>query len=604
MAKLIDVTPSGLRAFPTFAFPFSKPPSIWAPERSVLQLAHGRRVLMFVWCHLERRLTGPINSYDPASLSAMRVAALPRAIQRMSDYFLFRNSSSRTISATLYAFSQFLAWIDNNEHNRRFEPVLSDPDSALEALELYYRHLKWKIQASAIGRTTGAQAAYTTLQVLSTIHNRQYAEEIEHISSDKRKPTRAPKSEDVAHFLSTLTAIFDSVLRILQSSTSVCSDGAWCLSISTDDEREMVELPEGYSRARLIDLAAMSYVGMVICDSGVNLAQIQSYVEPEDLSEQLIEPDRVSLTQKIVKLRAGGKIVPVTMSAVTFTRLQHFINIRHQLIELLGCDDIIPFFYGCDYKTVIGRSRKTRLRIGSMEPEAIKPIGDQFLHQLRKKVAAAGAELPKVTLRQLRAHKQQHLVRHYGLKVAADAMGHTIATAVKAYCAAQEGVQANDIGRFMSSLHKTVVLRNHEQFNRLVPVPVGGCVSHGNPIPSDPAPLFEPNCLKTEGCFFCENFRIHADEEDLRKLLSCRSVLQKIAHLQGESAHSDGVYEAVLDRIEFLSCELQRILKPETFERIEAETVAGSLTRYWSIKTQQLGLLGLIAIKSTNDQTI
>jgi hypothetical protein len=287
--------------------------------------------------------------------------------------------------------------------------------------------------------------------------------------------------------------------------------------------------------------------------------------------------------------------VPVTMTTVTFTRLRHFAKIRHQIIELLGCEDIAPFLFTCQYAVVEGRTLASRLELGNREPLVIQPIPDRLLPDLRRKVAAAGAELPRVTLKQLRTHKQQHLVRHYGLQVAADAMGHTIATAVKAYCAAQEGVQANDIGRFMSSLHKTVVRRAHSRSSKLVSVPAGECASHGNPKASDPTPLVKPDCTKTEGCFFCEHFRVHADEEDLRKLLSCRNVLLKIEHLQGESALADRVYGSVMGRIEFLLRELQQILGPDAFERIEADIAAGNLTRYWAVKVQQLGLLGLIA---------
>jgi hypothetical protein len=344
-----------------------------------------------------------------------------------------------------------------------------------------------------------------------------------------------------------------------------------------------------------MELAAMSYVGLVICDSGANLAQVQAYEEPQDLSKQLAEPDRISLTQKVVKLRAGRKTVPLTMTAVTFTRLQHFVKIRHQIIELLGCEDITPFFFKCEYTTVRGRTPQARLKIGSMEPVSVLPLSDRFPVELRKKVAAAGAELPAITLRQLRTHKQQHLVRYYGLQTAAAAMGHTIATAVKAYCAAEEGVQANDIGRFMSSLRKTVVHRTHSRSSTLVSVPAGECISHGNPASSTPAPPVEPDCRKIEGCFFCEHFRLHADAEDLRKLLSCRNVLLKIGHLQGESARADRVYGSVLGRIEFLLREVQQIIGSDAIKQIEADIAAGNLTRYWAIKVQQLGLLGLIS---------
>lgn len=594
MPEIIRVNPSHLDAYPTLKFPFDETPAIWVPERTVLRLDHGKRVPVFVWCYLERHVIAASNFYNPASLSVVRIAALPRAIERLAKHFRLRATSSRTIYSILSSLSRFLVYIDNDEHGGSFEPILSDPDVALRTLELYHRHLKSKIQTHASSRNTVANQELATLQALSIIHNRQYADELEKITSGLRRTTKAPNSEHVAQLMSIQTAIFDSACRILDSCASTHSDGTWRLSFSSSDESHVVDLPEGYSRARLMELAAMSYAGLVLCDSGANLAQLQLYEEPHDLSKQLTEPDRISLTQKVVKLRAGGKAVPLTMTAVTFTRLRRFAKIRHEIIELLGCDDIGPFFFKCEYANVLGRTAQSRLKIGAMEPIAVLPLSDYFAVELRKKIAAAGSNLPHITSRQLRSHKQQHLTRNYGLHVAAATMGHTIATAVKAYCAAEEGVQANDMGSFMSSLHKTVVRSAHVQSTMLVPVPAGECASHGNPAPTDSIPLVEPDCIKTEGCFFCERFRVHADEVDLRKLLSCRNVLVRIGHLQSESIRTDRVYESVLARIEFLLRELQQIMGSDAVDQIEADVAAGNLTRYWAVKVQQLGLLGLI----------
>ncbi|MBC3876650.1 hypothetical protein H8K38_02390 [Undibacterium sp. FT79W] len=594
--EIIRTTPSYLQALPALEFPFDKAPSIWNIEKTVLLLSHGKRLPIFVWCYLERHVIGACNFCTPASFSAARAAALPLVIQRLSEHFKISAASSKTVYDVVSSFGRFLIWLDNDEHAGRFETVLSDSGLAIHAIELYHRYLKTKIQTHASARRTVVNQEINTMRVLDVIHQRQFSDEIEKIRSDHRGgSTKALKDEDIAQFMSSLAGIFDSALRILDSGTDKESDGTWQLSLPSSNDIQTLYLEAGYSRARLMDLAAMSYAGLVLGDSGTNLAQLQRYEEPADLSKQLAAPERINLTKKVIKLRAGGRLVPVTMTAVTFTRLRHFAKIRHQIIELLGCDDIAPFFFKCEYIAVKGRTPETRFRIGSMEPLTIQPISDYFLVELRKKTAAAGVRLPHVTTRQLRSNRQQYFVKNYGLPISAEVMGHSIATAVRAYCAAQEGTQANDIGRFMASLQKTVIQSNASQSIAKVSVPVGECISHGNPVPSDPTPTVNPDCKKTEGCFFCENFRVHADQEDLRKLQSCRSVLQKIDHLQGESARADRVYQSVFDRIEFLLCELRQILGTQLYETTEAEVSAGNLTHYWAVKSQQLRLLGLIA---------
>lgn len=594
--EIIRTTPSYLQALPALEFPFDKAPSIWNIEKTVLLLSHGKRLPIFVWCYLERHVIGACNFCTPASFSAARAAALPLVIQRLSEHFKISAASSKTVYDVVSSFGRFLIWLDNDEHAGRFETVLSDSGLAIHAIELYHRYLKTKIRTHVSTRRTVVNQEINTIRVLDVIHQRQFADEIEKItSSQKGGSTKTPKDQDVAQFMSSLAGIFDSVHRILDSSTDKESDGTWQLTIPSSNAIQTLYLTAGYSRARLMDLAAMSYAGLILGDSGANLAQLQSYEEPDDLSKQLADPERINLTKRVVKLRAGGKLVPVTMTAVTFTRLRNFANIRHQIIELLGCDDIAPFFFKCEYIAIKGRTQETRLKIGGMEPLAIRPISDYFLVELRKKTAAAGVRLPHITSRQLRSNRQQYFIRNYGLPVAAEAMGHSIATAVRAYCAAQEGVQANDIGSFMTSLQKTVIHRNASLSITKVSVPVGECISHGNPVPSGPAPNVKPNCKQTEGCFFCENFRVHADQEDLRKLLSCRSVLQKIDHLQGELIRTDRVYQSVLDRIGFLLCEIRQILGTHLYEKTEAEVATGNLTHYWAVKAQQLRLLGLIA---------
>ncbi|WP_139142982.1 hypothetical protein [Janthinobacterium sp. HH106] len=594
MTEMIRVTPQDLMRLPTLEFPFKMVPSVWGPGRTVLRLDNGKKVPIFTWLYLERSIASAIHYFNPASLSAARAAAVPQAIQRLSDHFRLSALSPNTVYVLLSTFAQFLAWIDNKEHGGLFEPILADPTLVLPALELYHRYLTWRIQSNALHRNSAANMEAAVLQVMNVIHDRAYGEETNKTSRGIPKITQAPKSEDVAQFMSTLTAIFDSSCRILEAGSALHTDGTWQLSLSTTDASNVKSLPKGFCRVRLLELAALSYVGLVIADSGANLAQIQAFEEPKDLLKQLTEPDRVNLTQKVIKLRAGGKTVPVTMTAVTFTRLRRYAKIRDQVIELLGCNDIVPFFFKCEYAWAVDYIGNRRSRVELMKAIAIQPISAYFLALLRKKIATAGAKLPAVTLRQLRTHKQQHLVRHYGLKVAADGMGHTIATAVKAYCAAQEGVQANDIGRFMSSLHKTIVYRAQNRSNALVSTPAGECASHGNPEPSDTAPAVNPDCRQMEGCFFCEHFRVHADMEDLRKLLSCRAVLLRLGHLQGESAQADRVYGSVIGRIEFLLNELRQILGPDTFVQIEADIETGNLTPYWTVKVQQLGLLGLI----------
>lgn len=107
----------------------------------------------------------------------------------------------------------------------------------------------------------------------------------------------------------------------------------------------------------------------------------------------------------------------------------------------------------------------------------------------------------------------------------------------------------------------------------------------------------EPDCKKVQGCFFCDKYRVHADEQDMRKLMSCRVVMQQITHLQSDSLHAERVYTAVMDRIEALLRELKQ-RQPKVFETVRADVEGrGQLSRYWQRKLSQLHLLGMVAPK-------
>lgn len=104
----------------------------------------------------------------------------------------------------------------------------------------------------------------------------------------------------------------------------------------------------------------------------------------------------------------------------------------------------------------------------------------------------------------------------------------------------------------------------------------------------------QPDCSKVEGCFFCDNYRLHADKDDMKKLLSARQVLKRISPLNGDSIRAERVYAAVVDRIDALLKELRR-REPKTFETVRvAVEEHDQLTRYWQNKLSQLILLGML----------
>ncbi|MES2009435.1 MAG: hypothetical protein V4468_11130 [Pseudomonadota bacterium] len=575
-------TPTYVKTLPVLDFPFETPPDIYVPASTVLRLGDGSQVYAFQWCHLRRDGKGRMTSFDVASLSEARVKAMPLALERLSKWFRFNNARPLSVKRSLLNLGSLLSWADQPQHAGRFEALLRDPDLALEALMGHHTYLRNQLQSHQLASETVGSRDRDAIACLSEIHGRVYKDYIEPLQSTKGKGTEAPDAQAVGEFSSTLQAIFDSAAEIVLGERPV--PPVRLLRVSASDDSKVVELRASYGPLRLMELACVAYAGLVFVDSGANLSVLKEYEEPENLEEQLAEPDRINLTQKAVKFRAGGKDVEVHLSVTTMTRLKTYLRVRQALVTSLGGDDIAPVFVQCAYDNPKG------------EPTAVCTLDQDFLHYIRRKVTRAGASLPSVTLRQLRAYKQQDLVRRAPVAVAAKVMGHSVKTAIMAYCKAQETTRQGEMGEFLGSLQKTVLAASEgrpERSHQKV-IPIGICADHGNPSPTASSAVVAPDCSKVEGCFFCDNYRLHADAEDMRKLMSCRRVLKYIVPLNGDSVRAERVYTAVVDRIDMLLGELKR-RQPQAYETVLVDVEErGQLTRYWAGKLQQLHLLGML----------
>ena len=575
-------TPTFVRALSVLAFPFEAPPANYAPASTVLQFGDGHRIYAFQWVYLRREGNGRNTRFDIASLSEARVKAMPLVLIRLSQWFNFNNARPMTVDRSLRNLGCVLAWADQAEHAGSFEKLLSDPDLALDALKGYHTYLRNQLQSHQLAPSTAGFKDQGAIASLSAIHGRVYKDDIEPLKAIKGPGTEAPDAEAVGDFGSTLQAIFDSAAEIALSERSASSRPR--LRVCASDDSKIVDLRASYGSLRLMELACVSFAGLVFVDSGANLAVLKDLQETENFEHQLAEPDRINLKQKAVKFRAGGREVEIHLSATTMTRLKTYLRVRQTLVKSLGGVDIAPLFIQCAY----GNSKG--------EPIGARALDDAFLSHLRNKVAHAGAILPSVTLRQLRVYKQQDLVRRTLIPVAARLMGHSIKTAINAYCKAQEATRKGELSEFLNSLQRTVQAAsgNLSKGPHLQAIPVGSCTEHGKPVPASSLPVVEPDCSKVEGCFFCENYRVHVDAQDMRKLLSCRRVLKYIIPLIEDSARADRIYTSVIDRIDVLLGEFRR-RQPRVYEivRLDVEE-RGQLTRYWAGKLQQLHLLGML----------
>jgi hypothetical protein len=95
----------------------------------------------------------------------------------------------------------------------------------------------------------------------------------------------------------------------------------------------------------------------------------------------------------------------------------------------------------------------------------------------------------------------------------------------------------------------------------------------------------KPNCIDPEGCLFCDNYRIHVDETDIRKLLSCRYCIEKTAHLIGSLEEQHATLQPILARIDSIVAKLKQYNEP-LVTKILSEVEEGELDVYWARKLE------------------
>lgn len=597
-----DWVSSGSRltnGLPRLPFPVAGDmPDVYAPETTLLLTADGGQVHAYLWCYLERELLGTWHRFNPASLSSRRVQDLPMAIQRLSRRARFENSRPSSMHSELKRFGTFMGWLDAPVHQGRYEAVLSDQTLALEAIKRHHTYLRQRMQANhAEGRISAAMASHldaTAVRLMSAIHDRDFGNEVELIKFIHGDGVKAPKADDVAAFMACMQGVFDSVVAIVFRAGIDSHDDASPSKLRWQSGGRETSIPVSPSvdQARVMELGCMAYAALCAGDSGANLAALRSYEEPEDIQEQLDSPERVNLRQKIIKFRAGGKHVPVHLTSTTVTRLRSYLCLREALRSQLDSHDVGALFVQCEYGVV---------RYRSVPALGIMPLGRNFTSDLRARFDSFGIELPSVTMQQLRSYKAGKLAVDHNPKVAADMMGNSVTTAIRRYSKITETESRAEMAPFLASLTSVVLTRaegNTQPGQLVIPItaiPAGGCADHGHPKAQSEAPLVAPDCTKTEGCFFCDKFHVHADEEDSIKLLSCRSVLERLAPRAGDAGPAARVHAAVVDRINALLGAIKRI-NPTSHDRAHSVVIEeGRLSRYWASKLQQLHLLGLLS---------
>ncbi|KVO89041.1 hypothetical protein [Burkholderia ubonensis] len=622
------------RQYEEVRMPLAEGTTLLHPERALLKWEGIRsRSDIGQICYLRRDTSNTQRkrrTFDLASFSSERAKVVRLLVTQFSERITLGAMSPKTIYVALRVVLEFVNWADR----LGLHQVLCDEQTTVEAVHRYFREKREQVSLGNLSRNTVAHNQRNLLSKLREFfRNDDFCLDARVLRRQQggSVPTAVPESESQAALLAWADALFSGIstlvldfkpypVRIATArGESLClvphthdrregddSHGLLGWNLETGEPRSQEELKtrmaEGgvtnprrrsWAIARLTakhlttanddarsairlshaSLAAVCFAALFLAETGVNLAQLLAMKWSPELAANL--QDALVVRQKFreVKYRASGKEVTFTVSLGFMPKLKAYLALREYLVQDADCDALF----------IVVEHRAQRRLMG---------LPAQFLARLYNRLDTLGIVLPRITARQWRAAKQDWAVSNHGPVIAASLMGHSLGTALRSYSNGTDAAHKAEMAAFLASVERTVLKPGNDPAGSIKSA-VGVCIDFHKPTPIAAPVTVQPDCRSTEGCLFCDQYRVHADAADIRKLLSCRHCVRLVSGRAGSIAQYDSSFGSVLRRVDFLLDELRK-RDAALFDQIEQDIdIEGNLDAFWSAKLDQLYELGV-----------
>lgn len=620
--------------------PLNVEKSLLNPEQVIIRFSNGKSVDIGALCYLK---VEPLKDYNQGtaryqkrgrlvqleSLSESRRYLVRKLIKHITD--LLENSGRRveTIKDMISRFIAFMRWADENNYHE----VLDSVENAKKIMVLYLQFFKEKFLRNEISLKHAGKQPSTVINFLSEFFEVDSFSHGMFLLRQKYNVSTAtqPPSEDAqTRLLALCNALFNGISSLVVDFKSypykltlpdflqfpdnflwVFPAESWfkspeiallkrkiCLGFnySTGELNTLDEIVRlrGHSlrgdekiiinaqnnidaansnfrdsqRMHVGTVALNAFVVLFLAQTGMNWAQLVNLTWSEDYN---IESGRQLF--RTIKWRAGGKECFFELPSNFMPFFKRYLQLRGFLLGNQSCDWL--FF------------KLGERGLGS--PSQIKDTLSNFYKSLKK----IDPDLTEIHSRQWRAAKSDWLICNTDISTTALILQNSEKTVLSSYIAGSETKQWEEMSNFLNQV-SDVVRDKKEKTKDITLRAVGGCSSFGEPNTVSRATSIASNCIEPEGCLFCDKFRIHVDEVDIRKLLSCRYCVRKTAHLAGDQEIFQNLIQPILNRIEDIINEITKYNK-DLLEKIRHEVdEQGELESYWRRKLEMFMELGVI----------
>jgi len=239
-------------------------------------------------------------------------------------------------------------------------------------------------------------------------------------------------------------------------------------------------------------------------------------------------------------------------------------------------------------------------------------IGHNKLQNMKRFLQRIFPKFIWITPQQWRKHVSSQYIQlgDGDLLLEAEKMGHSLDTAKKNYSRTSFQDAGQQISQFFNELREVAVAQTRtveriavQTLDETVDaeiLPVGACIT-ATPQPEKAhgftAQAPTPNCQQFEHCLFCQHYAIHADDTDVHKLLSLKSLLGYVKQKATDLIKWEQQFGVVLHRIDEVLSDLSNTyenLRDRIFS-IQEEVESGNLDAYWLNHFELLIDLGWIS---------
>jgi len=574
---------------------------------------------------------------DLSSLNSQREYHLSHLVEEIKTKVIIGQIREITAYSKIRDAIAFIDWCDLNNHGG----VMDDIQSGISAYRAYSMHLEHSTKINTLALHTAATYQENALFTLTSTFNTTKTQISQGTRAIRRNyhtvnKTTPPSDIAVSNILSLCKSFFDGACEFLLNNHKFpfkialpAEDiwllptkpkmfatkkqlekraewglGQWAWNFKLGTINNHIDIAEKYNfsrqankignakqmvlnatialasenehdfsptRQKIASLANKCFLVLFFANTGLNFTQAKDLLWSDDYSIKTS-----SLGLKTIKHRAQGKEIEIVISSQFLDTFRKYVKLRNTIIQ------------GNDYPFLL----------------FVKEAGKEVINQLPKGILkrvtrdlrrAFYSDIEEINTREWRAKKSDFLIRTTDISTTAIMLQNSEETVMRAYMEGSEQDHASELSNYWRRLNEIVNLKRSSDSGE--PTSIGNCKRPNTPKAESTTSPITPDCRQPEGCLFCNQYSVHTDDQDLRKLHSLLYVINECMPLAKSIEHHNTVFGEIVKRIHSILATVRNrseALK-ELNEAVKNDVnVNENLSPYWEKKLAMLVAIGAL----------